>query len=506
MSSLRPLFTITILAVVGAYLYVKINEAPPRHADAGAPDQAQIAADVPPLAPLANTPVTSQYTAPQWPSTTPPAATPPAAVSNEAQPSNPLSNPSAVAGTGAATPATGASPAGIPEMPPIPELPGMPEPPTANNPSTSLTPAPPMNPPIGIPGAPLSESPPSAGTEQSPPSKDLSTGNSLPTATTSAPPETEHASSTDSAIAALGLTQRPGESNVATTPPASVAPTPNALRAPAEVDRYAMPKTDDATSTAASPATPLAAETPSTSAALPAQTFATSWPEIETALNNRQLARAHQLLSPWYGNPTLTPADAQKVEMLLSQLAGTVIYSTEHQLEPAYTVRPGDTLETIAKQYQVPWQLLAKINGVSAADQVRPGQELKVVRGPFSAVVDVSRNQLELLVDGRYAGKFPVTVASNTEVGEGEWVVDQKLTMPSTTSASPVSAVDRTIVLRDAGAATAAPASLGRMLTIASAASPSGPAAATPAIRVSPQDAEEISDILSVGSRVVIRR
>ena len=88
-----------------------------------------------------------------------------------------------------------------------------------------------------------------------------------------------------------------------------------------------------------------------------------------------------------------SPADTQKVETLLGQLAGTVIYSTEHQLEPARVVKPGETLETIAKEYNVPWQLLAKINGIPAPDQLRPGQELKVVRGPFSAVVDLHRSR-----------------------------------------------------------------------------------------------------------------
>ena len=47
MGSIRPLFTITVLVVVGAYLYVKINEGPARqhdhshaghdHADDGVP-------------------------------------------------------------------------------------------------------------------------------------------------------------------------------------------------------------------------------------------------------------------------------------------------------------------------------------------------------------------------------------------------------------------------------------------------------------------------------------
>ena len=43
-----------------------------------------------------------------------------------------------------------------------------------------------------------------------------------------------------------------------------------------------------------------------------------------------------------------------------------MIYSTEHQLEPARVVKPGETLDTIAKEYNVPSQLLAKINGIPA--------------------------------------------------------------------------------------------------------------------------------------------
>ena len=93
-------------------------------------------------------------------------------------------------------------------------------------------------------------------------------------------------------------------------------------------------------------------------------TFAASWPAIQAALDRGDLKQAHQLLSKWHGDETLSAADSQKVETLLSQLAGTVIYSTEHQLEPARVVKSGETLDTIAKECNVPWQLLAKINSM----------------------------------------------------------------------------------------------------------------------------------------------
>ena len=35
------------------------------------------------------------------------------------------------------------------------------------------------------------------------------------------------------------------------------------------------------------------------------------------------------------------------------------------------------------------------------------------------------------MLDGRYAGKFPITVPTGATVTEGQWLVDQKLALPS---------------------------------------------------------------------------
>lgn len=255
------------------------------------------------------------------------------------------------------------------------------------------------------------------------------------------------------------------------------------------------------------PITPVPAA-PAASAAAPASTtFAAIWPAIQAALDKNDLKQAHQLLTKWHGDETLSPADAQKVESLLGQLAGTVIYSNEHRLEPARVVKPGETLETISKEYNVPWQLLAKINSITAPEQVRAGQELKVVRGPFSAIVDLHRNELTLELDGRYAGTFNVTVPPGTAVTEGQWMVDQKVAgqpngVAPAAYTSPSAPADRAIVLRSA--AGAQPGAPTLAITSGHAATPPNPGAA--AIQVAPQDAEDLSDILSIGSRVVVRK
>jgi hypothetical protein len=138
---------------------------------------------------------------------------------------------------------------------------------------------------------------------------------------------------------------------------------------------------------------------------------------------------------------------------------------------------------------------LAKINGVAAPNQIHPGQELKVVPGPFAAVVDLTRNQLTLTVDGRYAGKFPISVAPGEAIGEGQWIVEQK---------RPTTPTDRAIVLRKDPAAPITAAAAGPTLVISSV--PTTTATVESIINVSAKDAEELSDILSVGSRIVTRR
>jgi hypothetical protein len=100
-----------------------------------------------------------------------------------------------------------------------------------------------------------------------------------------------------------------------------------------------------------------------------------------------------------------------------------------------------------------------------------------------------------------------VSVSPGTNVGEGQWLVDQKLdgiassVAPTAYAAAPAS--NRTIVLRNdttSGTIASSP-----MLLIA-ANSPGGPPSSSSAIRVAPQDAEDLADILSIGSRVIVRR
>ncbi len=166
-------------------------------------------------------------------------------------------------------------------------------------------------------------------------------------------------------------------------------------------------KTDSAKSTSplAPPASIAQSKTPSAAAG----NFADAWQEAQQHLGENRLVEAHSVLSAWYGDPSLSASDEQRLVDLLGQLAGTLIYSNStHLLEQAHIVRDGETLKSIADQYEVPAQLLGKINGVDLQQPLRPGEKLKVVRGPFDAVLDLQRKEISLQLRGKYAGRFKV--------------------------------------------------------------------------------------------------
>lgn len=525
MASMKPLFTITVLLVVGVYLYKTINEGPVRpHAAQGAGDQTT---SIPPLAAAGGAATLAQDSAtPAWPANAPnagPAAPvlPPAVTPVDGKAAPAAAPPSTAAAADPAKPT-------LPEVPPIPELPELPKtsdvaaaavpitPPAAAtvSPAAPATPAAPaLTPAMPAPVTPPEQVPPAANaTVVPPPAAPAPTAApavpAMPSAAAAAPPASPPLTPIPPAAAQSNASVTPAQSPAAT--PAddrygqSTNPAPPV--APPAAPAPGAPPTASIPPASNPPITPVPTA-PTASGAAPAATFAASWPAIQAALDKNDLKQAHQLLSKWHGDETLSPADAQKVETLLGQLAGTVIYSNEHRLEPARVVKQGESLESIAKEYNVPWQLLAKINSIAAPEQLRPGQELKVVRGPFSAVVDLHRNELTLEVDGRYAGTFNVTVPPGSPVVEGQWAVDQKVAgQPNAVApvayTTPPATADRAIVLRSAAAVQPG----GPTLAITSGHSATPPSPGAVAIQVAPQDAEDLSDILSIGSRVIVRK
>jgi hypothetical protein len=304
------------------------------------------------------------------------------------------------------------------------------------------------------------------------------------------------------------------------SPPASPAP-PTFLTAqsaaPPVADASLPPQTASIETPPATsfPAPPVAAAAPAAPAAIAAgavaatgsAAFATAWSEAHDMLAGARYAEALAALSVWHDDPSLSIEESQRLEDLLGQLAGTVIYSQQDLLLPPHVVAPGETLPAIATQFAVPWQLLAKINGVNDPSRLVPGEHLKMLRGPFDAVVSVSRRRLSLQVGGNYAGTFPVVIGRHVQdrVGASLAVVDVRRGEAGSPSAAPTGPAAQVAFVSPAAAQSIV---LGDGLTIEAAEDPSVVADSAPqaSLIVSARDLEELIDILGPGSQVLIRQ
>ena len=150
--------------------------------------------------------------------------------------------------------------------------------------------------------------------------------------------------------------------------------------------------------------------------------IASVWTEVDRLVEQDEYRIALGVLSKNYGREGLTGPQKQKLQGWLDALAGKVIYSTEHLFfKKPHIVQPGETIASIANKFSVPSEVIYNINQgqFNGANEVSPGMQLKMVRGPFHAEVNLETKTMTLFVKNLYAGRFPVAVgiSGNPEVG-----------------------------------------------------------------------------------------
>ena len=192
----------------------------------------------------------------------------------------------------------------------------------------------------------------------------------------------------------------------------------------------ALPKTD--TSVVGTPRTDLDVPAVDVSPILPSDAsqgslvFEQDWTKAQQEIRGRSLAAALSTLSKWTTDMTLNSEQRERCLRLTDELAGTVIYSREHHLEPEYQVRAGETLAEISKAYRVPQSLIAKINGVAPPYALATGEKLKVIPGPFRAELSLASRELTLFLGSYYAGRFAISVGPDVPPEAAVYEVAEK--------------------------------------------------------------------------------
>lgn len=132
----------------------------------------------------------------------------------------------------------------------------------------------------------------------------------------------------------------------------------------------------------------------------------------ELADSDRPLA-ARDLYNQALWDQRATEEDRALLRRRLSELNATLIFSPAvidgDPLAKRYVVQSGDFLSSIARRESaVDWQFIQRINRISDPARIRVGQTIKIVTGPFHAVVDKSAFRMDL-----YAGPAPALDSDN---------------------------------------------------------------------------------------------
>ena len=150
-----------------------------------------------------------------------------------------------------------------------------------------------------------------------------------------------------------------------------------------------------------------------------------------------------QRLSDALGSGGLDEARASEVRVALAQLSETLVFgSGVAQRDPfarEFIIPEGGVLAKIAQNQTngLHWKFLARINGISSPNRIRSGQRLKLLDGPFHAVVDKSSYRLDLWMgqkdDRVYVRSFNVGLGRDNRTPEGQFQVSSRVENPQHT-------------------------------------------------------------------------
>ncbi len=156
--------------------------------------------------------------------------------------------------------------------------------------------------------------------------------------------------------------------------------------------------------------------------------------EARARLDRGELLGARALLNEAIVAGQLSEAQDASAKQLLGEINKTVIFSdrrfADDPFGSAYVVRSRDTLQKIANAHDTTASLLAKVNGIRDVRRLRSGVTIKVVKGPFYAVVSKRKFTLELYLGSpgeagsMFVMSLSVGLGKDDSTPTGKWMVE----------------------------------------------------------------------------------
>jgi lipoprotein-anchoring transpeptidase ErfK/SrfK len=127
--------------------------------------------------------------------------------------------------------------------------------------------------------------------------------------------------------------------------------------------------------------------------------------------------------------------DLSLVRAELTRIGNETVFSPRifenDPLVSRYVIQPGDALGKIARANKVSPEVLASINGITDVNRIRAGQSIKVITGPFRAVVHKRSYTMEVYIGNTFVKQFRVGLGADDSTPKGEWRVGTKLVNPT---------------------------------------------------------------------------
>jgi lipoprotein-anchoring transpeptidase ErfK/SrfK len=154
-----------------------------------------------------------------------------------------------------------------------------------------------------------------------------------------------------------------------------------------------------------------------------------------TLLAQEKVLPARAALADALNTGALPPADEAKVRKHLARIADVAVFSGKvlegDRCAFYYRFKPGDVLVQVerSQSLRVPTQIILRINGIEDARKIQAGQRVKLIRGPFHAVVDKSQRRMDLYQEEPQTGRMifvrrlPVGVGKDGSTPPGRWRV-----------------------------------------------------------------------------------
>lgn len=149
--------------------------------------------------------------------------------------------------------------------------------------------------------------------------------------------------------------------------------------------------------------------------------------EIEALIARNELLPALREISKHYW---AKPDERATLKARIDPLAQQIYFSPQPHVYEPYVVQANDQLRLIAQKYKLPWEYLARINRVDPRT-MRYGQKLKVIAGPFSAIVFCGRYEMVVHHEGVVVRTYRVGLGKDGSTPVGVFSVKNKMVDPT---------------------------------------------------------------------------